>query len=105
MNLRIYFSQSQISNIINYFSNLNGTTLALLSESEAPTNIIYIAQKPGYETTRMMLGIGKTHQTHILYLDPTLTSAVSKSPRNETKGMYRTLKLNETDVNNEQKGR
>ena len=55
-----------------YFSKYVRKTIQLLSASEAPTNIFYIARKSNYEVARAEFTIGSTplEQTHTIYLDP-----------------------------------
>ena len=55
-----------------YFSKYVRKTVQLLSTSEAPTNIFYIARKSNYEVARAEFTIGSMplEQTHTIYLDP-----------------------------------
>ena len=55
-----------------YFRKYVRKTIQLLSASEAPTNIFYIARKSNYEVARAEFTIGSTplEQTHTIYLDP-----------------------------------
>ena len=55
-----------------YFSKYVRKTIQLLSTSEAPTSIFYIARKSNYEVARAEFTIGSTplEQTHTIYLDP-----------------------------------
>ena len=59
-----------------YFSKYVRKTIQLLSASEAPTNIFYIARKSNYEVARAEFTIGSTplEQTHTIYLDPMFNS-------------------------------
>ena len=59
-----------------YFSKYVPKTIQLLSASEAPTNIFYIARKSNYKVARAEFTIGSTplEQTHTIYLDPMFNS-------------------------------
>ena len=59
-----------------YFSKYVRKTIQLLSTSEAPTSIFYIARKSNYDVARAEFTIASTplEQTHTIYLDPMFNS-------------------------------
>ena len=59
-----------------YFSKYVRKTIQLLSTSEAPTSIFYIARKSNYDVARAEFTIGRTplEQMHTIYLNPMFNS-------------------------------